>query len=159
MRFHGLQRLLAFALAPAALLTTTALAADPGVPDFFWPYGRVLVNGANLSPTAQPVVALVNGKVCGFAETKVATAEPGTPAEDVGKTVYVIDVLADGPGAGQRPGCGHPGDPVTLYFPGSHLIADVQPTFQQGPLRLDLNLTRSLTARLFGGMVSADGPQ
>ena len=116
----------------AMATASQATAVDPPQPDFFWPYGRVQVGRANLAPSEQPVVALIGGIVCGSATTRIATPGPDTPAEDAGKTVYVVDVLADGSGPGQRPGCGHVGSPVTLYFPGSGRIAGHHPTFQIG---------------------------
>jgi hypothetical protein len=132
-------------------------AADPPQPDFFWPYGRVRADGANIVPAEQSVLALVNGKVCGQATTLVAAAGPGVPAEDVGKTVYVIDVLADGSNSGQRSGCGHPGDPVTLYFVGARRVALQQPQFVTGGQRNDVDLGPELQFRLQGPMLANDG--
>jgi hypothetical protein len=132
-------------------------AADPPAPDFFWPYGRALVNGQNLSPVSQTVIAFVNGRQCGQATTLVAQPADGTPAGDVNRTVYVIDVLADGRGAGQRAGCGHAGDPVTLYFAGSKRVAVQQPVFKQGGERWDLDLGPELSFHVAGAMLAADG--
>ena len=121
----------------AVALALPATAQTPPFPDFFYPYGRALVGGQNLSPEVQPVLAFVNGNLCGSAMTKLATEEA-----DAGKTVYVVNVLHDGAGAGQRPGCGHPGDPVTLYFPSGHYIGGTKPAFQSGAgARVDQNLT------------------
>ncbi len=131
----------------------SAFAQAPTAPDFFWPYGKVLIGGANLDPVVQPVVAFVNGNACGSGETLVATAAEGTPADDVGKTVYVLDVLADGTSVGQRPGCGHPGDAVTLYFPASHSVASQQPTFVPGGQRVDLDLGTNLPYRQQAALV------
>jgi len=141
----------------AASVVAGANAADPPTPDFFWPYGRVLLNGQNISPTSQTVVAFVNGHACGEDTTLVAQAAEGTPAEDVNRTVYVVDVLADGSGAGQRPGCGHLGDPVTLYFSGSRRVAQQQPLFQQGGRRHDITLGPELSHRVTSPMLSGDG--
>ncbi len=146
-----------FLAAGAIALARDAAALDPPRPDFFWPYGVVQADGANLNPTAQPVLAFIGGSVCGSATTRVAEAGPDTPPADAGKTVYVVDVLADGPGAGQRPGCGHTGDPVTLYFPASGRIASFHPTFQAGGLRVDLQLTQMLSNRLTAAQVTSEG--
>ena len=147
-------------LAAAALwLVREARAVDPPRPDFFWPYGIVQLDGANLSPAEQPVVAFVGGTACGSAMTKVALAGQDVPAGDVGKTVYVVDVLADGAGRGQRAGCGRVGQPVTLYFPASGRIASFHPTFQVGGLRVDVALTQVLGERRMAVQVSADGTE
>lgn len=134
-----------------------ARAADPPQPDFFWPYGTVQVAGENLAPETQPVLALVNGKVCGEATTLIATPGPGVPPGDVGKTVYVIDVLADGGSTGQRAGCGNPGDSVMLYFPLSSRIALQQLSFFAGGQRADIELGVELQYRLQGPMLANDG--
>lgn len=141
----------------AALGGGIAFAADPPQPDFFWPYGRVQADGANIVPEQQTVIALVNGKACGEGETLVAQAGPGVPAGDVGKTVYVVDVLADGPGSGHRPGCGFPGAPVLLYFAGAHRLALQQPVFIVGGQRFDVDLGPELSYRLQGPMLASDG--
>ena len=141
----------------AAALSSLANAADPPKPDFFWPYGIVQAAGGNLTPAEQPVLALIDGAVCGSATTRVAPAEADTPTADVGKTVYVVDVLADGSGPGQRPGCGRVGLPVTLYFPGSARIASHHPTFQAGSLRVDLDLAQTLSFRRSTPEVASDG--
>jgi hypothetical protein len=130
----------------------------PPQPDFFWPYGTALVGAENLQPVPQPVVALVRGIVCGAGSTKLATSEPGTPADDVGKTVYVVDVLADGAGPGQRKGCGRPDDVVMFYFPASGRVANQSIPFRQGGLRADLDLQIALTTRVSLMMPAADGP-
>jgi hypothetical protein len=88
----------------------------------------------------------------------VATATADTPASDIGKTVYVIDVLADGSGPGQRPGCGRAGDPVLFWFPTLGALATQQPTFQPGESRLDLTADHPLPNRLTLLSVSTDGP-
>lgn len=132
-------------------------AADPPQPDFFWPYGKVQVDGANISPPVQRVVGIVNGRACGEASTLVAQAGAGVPAGDVGKTVYVVDILADGANAGQRVGCGHPGDFVSLYFPDIHRFSLQQALFAPGSLRFDVDLGPELSFRLQGPMLAADG--
>lgn len=148
-----------------ALLVSLSVVAIPGLrvaaqtppaPTFYWPYGKVQVGGANLVPAVQPVIAFVNGKACGSGSTTVATAADGTPAGDVGKTVYVIDVFADGSATGERRGCGHAGDVVTLYFPLTGIAAQ-QPLFKQGHQRVDLDIAAQTSFSLQAPMMAADG--
>ena len=148
---------LAFSL--LAGLLTPAFAQNSPQPDFFWPYGRVQQGGTNIVPETQTVVGLVNGKACGEAVTKVAQAGPGVPAGDVGKTVYVVDILANGTGPGQRPGCGTPGASVQLYFAGSHRMASQQTFFTAGPQRFDVELGPELGFRLTAPVLASDGMQ
>jgi hypothetical protein len=145
-------------LASLAFGAGSALGQNPPQPDFFWPYGTVQLGGSNIEPAQQTVIGLVNGRACGEATTLVAAAGPGVPVSDVGKTVYVVDVLADGPNAGQRPGCGHPGDQVLLYFAGSHRLAAQQAFFAVGGQRLDVELGPELLFRLTTPVLARDGP-
>jgi hypothetical protein len=131
-------------------------ATDPPQPDFFWPYGRILSDGENAGPQMQRVIALVNGRACGEATTKVADAGPGVPQSDVGATVYVIDVLAAGSNAGQRLGCGLAGDPVMLYFVGSRRFAQQEPLFMAGSQRVDVDLGPELAFQLTSAMIAGD---
>jgi hypothetical protein len=144
-------------LASAALGAGTAFGQNPPQPDFFWPYGKVQLAGSNIEPQQQTVIGLVNGRACGEATTLVAAPGPGVPAGDVGKTVYVVDVLADGSNAGQRPGCGHPGDLVHLYFVGSHRLAAQQAFFAAGGQRFDVELGPELSFRLTTPVLASDG--
>ena len=128
-------------------------AIEPPQPDFFWPYGRVSVDGVNLDPPEQQVIALVHGVACGEATTKVAVDGPGVPAEDAGTTVYVVDVLP----AGARPGCGTAGDAIMLYFVGSKRLALQQPVFVVGSQRVDVDLGPALGFQLVGALVASDG--
>lgn len=137
--------------------TPEAQADTPPSPDFFWPYGKALVSGTNLSPAVQTVIGLANGRACGVDQTLIAQAGTGTPADDVGKTVYVVNILADGTAAGQKIGCGKPGDPVIMYFPESHRVGSPQTVFQQGGLRVDLDLSTELSFRLNFPLASGDG--
>ena len=141
----------------AILLAGVAAADSPPVPDFFWPYGLIQTNGNDISPQVQTVMAFVNGESCGTAQTQVATAADGTPPGDVGHTVYVINVLANGTSAGDRAGCGQANAPVTLYLPQSHLIAQQQPLFQQGSERVDLNMSVQLSNQSVVPSLSNDG--
>ncbi len=149
--------------APAAALvalavSSFALAQSPPQPDFFWPYGTVLHGATNLDPVDQPLVSIVRGQACGVTRPLVATAQTGTPAGDVGKTVYAIDVLADGSGSGQIPGCGRTGDAVLFYLPAAGLVSTQQPLFHAGDERVDLTMDTSLSVRLVLPVVSDDGP-
>lgn len=157
LRTRRFGRALAGLLALSSLAASPAFALDPPRPDFFWPYGTVQSGGANIEPAEQAVLALVGGRVCGQASTAVAQAGPGVPAGDVGKTVYVVDVLADGFGPGQRPGCGQPGSPVLLYFTRSGALAAQRLTFTPGGARYDLALGPRLQFRLQGPMLANDG--
>ncbi len=158
MRISSRRGLLALGAAVVVALALSSVSADsPPIPDFYWPYGKVLVNGANLNPAQQAVVGIVNGRACGADKTLVATASPGTPADDVGKTVYVVNVLADGTASGQQKGCGHPGDPVILYFPESHRVGSPQGAFQAGGQRVDLALGPELTFRIPLPQAASDG--
>lgn len=138
---------------------SVAAAQLPPVPDHFWPYGQVLLGGENIEPDEQLVIALVDGMACGFAETFIAEADPDTPADDVGRTVYVITVRADGTGPGQAPGCGVDGVPVSFWFPEAGRFANEQPLFHQGEARVDLSLGPGLGTRIPVPFVSDDGPQ
>lgn len=140
-------------------LLSGAMADSPPVPDYSWPYGKALIDGANVTPEVQPVIAFVNGKVCATAQTFVATAAEGTPTNDVGRTVYVIDIPADGSGTGQRPGCGHANDPVILYFPASQRMGSQQPLFKQGGERVDLDLGVNLQYQLRAPQLAGDGAE
>ena len=143
-RFRGIRVGGIVLLAGGALWAGVAFAqSGPPQPTFYWPYGVVQANGANLSPAVQPVIAFVNGKVCGSGMTQVATAGTNTPASDVGKTVYVLEVAADGSAPGERVGCGKAGSGVTLYFPESGLALP-SGIFKQGPERLDVAIAKAL---------------
>ena len=147
---------LAAALAGLSLVAS-ASAEGPPVPDYFWAYGRVLVGGANVTPAAQPLIALVNGKACGESQTQVVPADPGNPPADVGKTAYTVNILADGDGPSHRPGCGRSGDIVSFYLPLSRRMAEQHPAFQPGPARVDLSLGPPMPNRLAAPLVSNDG--
>ncbi len=158
-RGRALRPVLPAGLLVAALVFTAVSEAQepPGPPDFAWPYGIVEADGANLDPAVQPVVALVNGKACGEGMTQVAAAGPGTPASDVGRTVYVVDVLADGSRPGQRPGCGSPGLPIRLWFPAVRRFALQEPSFAPGGQRVDVELGPVLPFRLSALLAASDG--
>jgi hypothetical protein len=161
MRFPTARKVAcAAALLAAAVGAGTAALAQQGPPrpDFFWSYGRIQVGAANVTPPDQTIVAIVNGKVCGLARTQVANADPGNPPDDVGKTVYVIDVLADGPSSGQRPGCGRAGDPISIYLPEGHRVAAERPEFRPGlGVRTNLDMSVHLQFGMPAPIVANDG--
>jgi len=145
---------LAVAAAPFA---ASAQQGPPSVPDFFWPYGRVRLDGADISPAQQPVIAFVGGQHCGNDTTRVATADDTTPAEDVGHTVYVVNVMAAGTAPGQAPGCGTPGAAVQFWFPVSGYLALQVPLFATGGQRIDLDLGTRLGERRTLPQLVSDG--
>ncbi|MEP7216687.1 MAG: hypothetical protein ABI782_10580 [Anaerolineaceae bacterium] len=153
---RGIATALVAFLVLVAVPVRVAFADSPPAPDFYWPYGKVQIFGGNLSPSVQPVIAFVNGKACGAAQVTVALPADGTPIGDVGRTVYVIDVLADGTGIGQRPGCGRAGDPVSLYFPKSG-VAVQRPLFKQGGERVDLDIGVQTIYHLRAPFMASDG--
>lgn len=133
-------------------------AQDPPAPPLFaWPYGTVQADGGNLDPAVQPVIALVNGRACGDALTQVAAPGPNTPASDVGKTVYVVDVLPDGTRPGERPGCGAPGMAIRLWFPVAGRFALQEPVFAPGGQRVDVELGPVVPFRMAAPLVASDG--
>ena len=152
-------RLLALAaIALAATSAASAAAQSPPLPNFFWSYGTVQLDAANLDPPEQPVVALVGGAACGSSTTFIATASPDTPIEDLGRTVYSLNVRPDGTGAGQQSGCGREGESVLFWFPALSRFAFESPLFHQGEERVDLTLGPPLGVRLPLPFISDDGP-
>ena len=151
--------LIAAASAAAGWAALAGAQSPPGAPTFAYVYGRVLQGGENISPEAQPVIAIVNGASCGGTPTTtlVATEGDDVPEEDVGRTVYVIDVLANGTNTYERAGCGQPGLPITLYFPAIGRMSSQQPLFQAGPIRADLELDIALIHRSTVSQVASDG--
>ena len=140
-----------------AVASRTSHAAAPPFPDFFEPYGHALIAGANIVPERQQVIAFVRGKSCGTGKTLLAVAGEGVPVSDVGRTVYSIAVRADGPGTGQRGGCGFFGDQVTLYFPESHRTTTLPLAFAPGGRRVDLDLDIDLQFRIGLPQLAGDG--
>ena len=144
-------------LAGGALWAGVAFAqTGPPQPNFYLPYGIVQMDGENLTPDVQPVIAFVNGIACGSGMTKVATAGANTPASDVGKTVFVLEVMADGSNGGERPGCGKAGSVVTFYFPASG-VASPGGVFKQGPERLDVSIVKALVTAQAIPALAGDG--
>ncbi|MFQ5380213.1 MAG: hypothetical protein ACE5EF_01135 [Dehalococcoidia bacterium] len=130
-------------VAAAAILAVSLPAgataiADPPIPTELRLFGSVLVDGSNVEPRGQPLLAIVNGRVCG--ETTIFLNPEGEPV-DGGLTVYVLTVAAAGSGANEHEGCGEDGDPITLYLPGKGLLASSPVAFSSGWARADLSLT------------------
>ncbi len=148
--------LLASSLVGGALVGVVR-ADNPPAPDFYWPYGQARVAGGNVSPSAQPIIAFVNARMCGQALTTVAAAGPNVPDSDVGKTVYVVDIAANGTGAAERPGCGRTGDSVLFYLPLLHRLALQQPAFHQGNERVDLDFDKALANPAVAPQLASDG--
>lgn len=130
----------------------------PPIPDFTTAFGQVQLDGANVSPSAQTVIAFLNGHACGWGSTQVATDHPDNPPGDVGKTVYDVDVRADGSGIFQIPGCGTQNAAISFYFPESGRMAAEQTTFAgAGFVRVDLSLDTALSHRLRAQLTASDG--
>ena len=149
----------------AALLAATSLlaivsrshAANPPLPEFAALYGHALIAGTNIAPQEQRVIAFVRGRACGEGRTFIPAAGEGVPPTDVGRTVYTVNVLPSGPGAGQRPGCAFPGDQVTLYFPESHRTTTLPLAYTPGGRRVDLDLDVDMQYQVSLPWVAGDG--
>lgn len=110
-------------LATALLLMTSSLGigvaqAQPSPPATF--AGTVRVDGQTV-PDGTPVLALVNGKLCGESSREPGQKGTWTVDEDVadlgmhaGDSIYIVDVASDS----QTPGCGTEGDIVTFQVAG-----------------------------------------
>ena len=147
----------------AALLAPGVAAQNgpPGPPDVTFVFGQVLQNGENIVPEQQPIIVFVNGRACGWDETKVAEAHPDNPPDDIGKTVYAVDVRADGSGPFQAPGCGTNGDEMTFYLPAIGRSSSLTETWGGSSTiaqkRLDLAMDRVLGNRLPVPLTATDG--
>ena len=134
--------------APAALAASlfvalaigiaSARAQDPPLPVFAYRYGRAAVSpGQDLQPPTGHVVAIVRGRGCGEGVTLVAP--PGS-GEDTGHTVYTVQAESDA----VDPGCGVPGEPITLWFPTARRMADAIGPWFSGSARMDATAGREL---------------
>jgi hypothetical protein len=160
MRITFLATITAGAAIIGGLLLLPAAAQSPGeppVPGFARIYGRVSVEGEDITPAEGRVIAFVRGRVCGSGTTLVAPNTADTPEADRGRTVYVIDVYPAGSGPGQLPGCAVNGDPVRLYFPDARRFALSQPTFTGAPLRADVGLGAGLNQARTVPFITSDG--
>lgn len=148
------------AIVAAGLIAGVTLGQGiPGPPNFALFYGTVQDNDENIVPAEQTMLAIVNGQVCGSARTSVAEDVPENSPEFIGKTVFTINVMADGDGAFQRPGCGNDGDSVRFYFPEVGRFAEQTGTFapvEGGPLEANLTLGPELSARLSVPLIARD---
>ena len=138
--------------------TAEGVDPPPAPPDFTTVFGPVQLDGQNISPAVQPIVAFVNGNSCGDSEeqTQVASDDPAN-APDIGKTVYAISVFADGSGFGQSPGCGTSGDSIHFYLPALHRMANETATFDGvGFTRQELTLGPELQFRATVPVLAAD---
>jgi hypothetical protein len=141
----------------AAVAMAGIASADPPTPDFYRPYGTVQDAGANIAPEQQPVVAFVHDNNCGTGTTSLAAAGEGVPESDAGETVYVLDVLADGPGAFERTDCGRVGDTVRLYLPLEHAFLSPAATFREAFERVDATVAAPLGFQVRTPLTAADG--
>ena len=153
-------------VATAALLTLVVFArgsteaqSPPPIPDFTTAFGQVQLDGANISPSVQTVIAFMNGHSCGWGTTQVASNNPDNPPGDVGKTVYVVDARAAGTGPGQLPDCGSTNDSISFYLPEIGRLALEQTAFKAaaGFVRVDLSLGAPLSHRLSAQLTASDG--
>lgn len=148
--------LLASVCAGAAVMASAA-ADSPPIPDYFRAYGTAQSSGVNIFPEVQPVIAFANGRVCGAGSTSLVAAAEGTPASDVGKTAYVVDVQSDHGSVPAARGCGHANDPVLLYFPASQRVAIQRPLFAFGAARTNVELAAPLQFQLRSPQLASDG--
>lgn len=134
----------------------------PGPPDDNYVYGQVLVEGANVSPPEQTLIAFVNGIACGWDTTGIAESHPDNPPADVGKTVYAVAVRGDGAGPAQKPGCGKNGDTIRFYLPELRRLATQTATFTTGTpattnKRVDLSMAQLLSHVATIPLIAGDG--
>jgi len=92
--------------------------AQPSPPATF--AGTVRVNGQNV-PDGTPVLALINGKLCGESSREPGQKGTWTVDQDIadlgihaGDSIYIVDVASDS----QTPGCGTEGAIVTFQVAG-----------------------------------------
>jgi len=161
VRTPALALLLFVFAAVAGLFASSSVAFSvippPSAPDFTTVFGPVQLDSQNILPNEQPVIAFVNGRSCGTDTTQVAADVPSNEP-DIGKTVYAVDVLADGTGFSQLPECGADGDTITFYFPALHRVANETSTFTGvGFKREELTLDSELIFRFPVPLVTADG--
>ena len=158
-------RLVLLAVAVAATLIVwgpdapSRAQGPPPFPDFTTVFGRALmIDGGNLSPSEQPLIAFINGRSCGWSSTHIARAAEDVPLGDWGRTVYAIDARADGTGLYQLPGCGTAGDAISFYFPLIGRMAAREASFGSATgERADLSLDVHLRYRLRAPLMASDG--
>lgn len=122
----------------SAIGLSAARAQDPPLPGFAYRYGRVAAApGVDLQPATGHVVAFVRGRGCG--EGITLAAPPGS-GEDTGHTVYTVQAESDA----IDPGCGIPGEPITLWFPTARRMADALGPWFSGSARMDAIAARDM---------------
>jgi hypothetical protein len=128
----------------------------PTPPDFSTVFGPVQLDGQNLQTSEQTLIAMVNGQACGHTATQVASDDPSNEP-DIGKTVFAVNVMANGSGFSQVPGCGTNGDIIHFYLPEEHRLATETSVFSGvGFQRQELTLDAELVNRLPVPLVTAD---
>ncbi|HJP40664.1 MAG TPA: hypothetical protein QGF35_03040 [Dehalococcoidia bacterium] len=143
-------------------LTTAALwpfhgnaAGDPPLPTEFLVYGTVEHLGANLQPSDQPVIALINGRGCGSSNTLLNDIGA---ADDPGKTVFVVAVVSSGTRSNEAEGCGTLGAPIRFYLPESGLLSATSLPFADGAQRFNLDFAGgTLTRGSHAILIANDG--
>ena len=153
--------LLAVIAVAAAVAAFPSLAQPPAFPEFTTVYGRALIDGENLQPSEQPLVAFVNGRACGWTSVGLAPDDDGEDAEadpDAGRTVYAVDARSGGDGLYQIPGCGQAGDAIRFYLPLSGRMAEEEARFGgEGAVRADLSFDVELPWRLRAPQLASEG--
>ena len=155
--------LLAVIAVAAAVAAFPSRAQPPAFPEFTTVYGRALIDGENLQPADQPLVAFVNGRACGWTSAGLAPAPDGDgedadPDPDAGRTVYAVDARSGGDGLYQIPGCGQAGDAIRFYLPLSGRMAEEEARFGgEGAVRADLSFDVELPWRLRAPQLASEG--
>lgn len=157
--------LLAVIAVAAAVAAFPSRAQPPAFPEFTTVYGRALIDGENLQPAEQPLVAFVNGRACGWTSVGLAPApadagegEDAEPDPDAGRTVYAVDARSGGDGLYQIPGCGQAGDAIRFYLPLSGRMAEEEARFGgEGAVRADLSFDVELPWRLRAPQLASEG--
>lgn len=172
MRLPILALLAVVAVAAVAVAAIPSRAQPPAFPLFTTVYGSALADGENLDPREQPLVAFVNGRVCGWSATRHAPDDEGasdpTPDDESarddesdpgpGRTVYAVDARSDGDGLYQLPGCGAAGDAVLFYLPVGGRMAEERARFGgDEAVRADLSFDVRLSWRLRAPQLANDG--
>lgn len=154
--------LLAVIAVVAAVAAFPSRAQPPAFPEFTTVYGRALIDGENLQPPEQPLVAFVNGRACGWTSVGLAPAADdagdGEADPDSGRTVYAVDARSGGDGLYQIPGCGRAGDAIRFYLPLSGRMAEEEARFGgEGAVRADLSFDVELPWRLRAPQLASEG--
>lgn len=156
--------LLAVIAVAAVVAAFPSRAQPPAFPEFTTVYGRALIDGENLQPPTQPLVAFVNGRACGWTSVALTPdaddgeGEDAEPDPDAGRTVYAVDARSGGDGLYQLPGCGQAGDAIRFYLPLSGRMAEEDARFGgEGAVRADLSFDVDLRWRLRAPQLANEG--